>query len=428
MCPSNWSHVTPDDPEGPDRQPADQKTSDGERPRRHLVQSRLAVSLLSAMTGVLAGSWAARAPDVRAAVGAGDTAWGLVNSAARVGTLLGLVVVLYLIGRTRTRRLSLIGATVFLVVAPLMAASPVVVLLGLGLMTWTFAEQLMDSPNWALKLEVQRRYRRPLLGTFVACWSFGNLAGGGISTAAAASGVSPVLQLAATSGLFGSLLLIGYRWLPHESRPASHGEQDRRPRIRDRFTPQLRLLATMRFLTIFMAAAAAQWAAIYTADTLGAGSTLGAATYAAMSLANAVALLAVGRLMARFNQRRFFQLSTTAAAAGLACALLVGTPEAAIAGFVILGLGTACIDPLVYGLAGQQPGLTAGESVSVVETGELPGGLISAAMIGLLAGEFGLRIALVTVVLAVLALPVLAQWTKPSQRADEPLSRPQASH
>lgn len=318
-----------------------------------------------------------------------------------------MAVVLVLVGRVRTRRLALLGTWALLITAPIVAIAPSAAFLGAGLAAWAFISQLRETPVWVTQLEVERSFRRPLLGTFIACYSTGNFGGSGLGALAAQLGLPPWLQLTVISVAFGMILLLTWRWLPDERKDVT----DRAPQLRkiiSRFTPQLLLLAAMRFLTIFMAVAAAQWAAIYASDAASGGPVIGAATYAGMSIANAVALTMIGPIMTRIGRLRYFRISVTAAAAGLGAALAIGTPIAAVVGFMIVGLGTACIDPVVYGAAGDQPRLSAGEGVSVVEAGELPAGFVSAAVIGLLAGSFGLSIGLVTVVVALIAITLLS--------------------
>ncbi|GAB3752891.1 hypothetical protein GCM10028864_30810 [Microlunatus parietis] len=318
-----------------------------------------------------------------------------------------MAVVLVLIDRVRTRRLALFGTWALLIIAPIVAVVPSAAFLGAGLAAWAFISQLREAPVWVTQLEVERRFGRPLLGTFIACYSAGNFGGSALGALATAIGLPPWIQLTAVSSAFGILLLLTWPWLPDGQHDAT-GRPARVRKIISRFTPQLLLLAAMRFLTIFMAVAAAQWAAIYAAETARGGPIIGATTYAAMSIANAFGLIMIGPIMVRAGRLRCFRISVATAAAGLGVALAIGTPIAAVVGFVVVGLGTACIDPIVYGAAGDQPGLSAGEGVSVVEAGELPAGFVSAAMIGLLAGSFGLRIGLITVVVALIAITLLS--------------------
>jgi MFS transporter len=377
------------------------------RPSREAVRARLSVSLLFAIMSVTLGSWASRVPDVRRAVGLGDTTWGLANSATNIGEVLSLAIVAVLIGQVSARRLSLAGAVLILVNAPVLAASSTLVALLAGLLVWGFAANLLATPMNSQAVEVQRQYGRPLLSTFHAIFSIGLLAGGTLGTLAAAAGVTPGVQLAVSSAVLGVLLLGSGRWLPELERPAPAADRPRR-RLRDRFTPQLLLLAVIAFLGAFTTGAGTQWSAIYTSQTLRAGAVVGAATYTCLAIAGVVARLSGDRLVARFGRLRLLRMSTLVGAAGLGCALLVGTPAAAVIGFTVLGLGMACVDPTIYSFAGSQPDVSSGEGVSVVVMGQWPGFLAAPPVIGALAGVFGLRAALVAVVVAALCVAPLA--------------------
>jgi MFS family permease len=106
---------------------------------------------------------------------------------------------------------------------------------------------------------------------------------------------------------------------------------------------------------------------------------------------------------------RLLRASTLFAATGLGVCLAIASPLAAVVGFAVLSVGTACVNPSVYTLAGDQRGLSASEAVSVVEIAQMPGGTIAApAVIGALSSLVGLRIALGSIVVASLLLAVLA--------------------
>ena len=106
---------------------------------------------------------------------------------------------------------------------------------------------------------------------------------------------------------------------------------------------------------------------------------------------------------------RLLQASTLFAATGLGFCLAIASPVAAVVGFAVLSAGTACVNPIVYTLAGDQEGLSASEAVAVVEIAQMPGGTIAApAVIGALSGLVGLRAALGSIVVATLLLAVLA--------------------
>jgi MFS family permease len=378
-----------------------------EGPDRATVRARWSVTLLFAIMGLALGGWAARVPDVRHAVGLGDTGWGLANIATNVGEVISLAVVAVLISRVNTRVLAIAGAAVILVNAPLLAASTTVGALLVGLAVWGFAANLLSTPMNTQSVEVQRRYGRPILSTFHAGFSIGMLAGGLLGTAAVAAGLSPAAQMGISSAVLGVLLLATLRWLPDTARPR-RGDGEPKRRLRDRFTPQLLLLAAIAFLAAFTEMSGSQWSALYATDVVGAGAVVGAAAYTCLSVAAVGARLVGDRFAARIGRIRFVAASATIAAIGLALALAVPHAAAVMAGFALLGLGMACVTPTVLGFAGEQPGLTAGEGVSVVVMGQWPGFLVAAPLIGLLAGGVGLRAALIAVVGTAAAVAVLA--------------------
>ena len=352
------------------------------------------------------GGWAARIPEVRRQVGADDALWGLATTVPAAGNVVGLGAIVLLVGRVRNETLAVVGAVLVLVTVPSTAAASRFPAVVVGLTTWALVAHIMDVPMGAMALEVQRRYGRPVMGSFDACFAVGTLAGGVVGTAAAALGVGPWAQFTVCSGLLGTALAATARWLPDDgSRPVAA----RPVRLRRRFTRGMVPIAAVAFLGGYVAEATVLWCAVYVADTEHGGPVLGGIAYTATATAGTVALLLVDRVTARIGVVRTVRLAALFGAAGFAAGLALGHPAAAVAGFVLLAVGMAAVNPGVYTLAGEQPDLSAGEGVSVVEMGQMPGAAIAApALIGVLGGAIGLRAALATIVFAALAIGVLA--------------------
>ena len=113
-------------------------------------------------------------------------------------------------------------------------------------------------------------------------------------------------------------------------------------------------------------------------------------------------------MTARVGMIRLVRTSTLVGAGGLGVCLLINSPIAATAGFVILSIGVAAVNPSIYTLAGSRPDLTTSESVSVVEVAQMPGASIAApALIAAVSNLAGLRVALGTVVITTAALTLL---------------------
>jgi len=374
-------------------------------------RSRLAVSLLYVVMGFMIGSWGARVPAIRAQIGAGDVSWGLANTIAAGGDIVGLGIVVLLVSRASTRRLAVTGAAGILLAAPLLGfASSLTTVVG-GMLLWYLSAQLLATPMGALAMQVQTAYGRPLLSSFNAAFSVAVFLGAGVGTAAAALDVSPGVQFTVANAVLGALLLGSLRWLPEEDQPDAPPGASRR-RIRDRFTPQLRLIAVLAFLVGLIASVSTQWSSLYVADELGGGAVLGGLCFALMSAVGVLTLLVGDRLTARYGGRRVLRAGVLLATTGLLLALALDRPAVAVAGLTVFAVGIACNNAIVDQFAASQPTVTPSEGISVSEMGQLPAFFLTPALIGMLAGAVGLRFALLLPVAAMLAMAVLIGWLR----------------
>ncbi|MCI3271507.1 MFS transporter [Streptomyces cylindrosporus] len=370
------------------------------------LRTRLAVRLVFVVLGGTQGGWMARIPAIRDQVGVDTARWGLLSSSSAAGDVVAIVLITVLIGRVSSRPLALAGSAVVLLNAPVLAGAGSVPALVLGLTVWGAGATFLATPVNALAVAAERAQGRPLMSGFHACYSVGVLAGGALGTLAAATGVSPGVQMAASSGVLGALLLFLGAGLPEEAPVA---KEQRRP-VRHRFTPQLVLLGGIAFLGAFVEGAASQWSSVYVADYLDEGAALGAATYTSFSVAILACRLLGDRLVARLGRRGFLRVSLLTVATGVAVTVVHPTLWSALAGFVITGLGIACVLPAAIALAGRQPTVPPGEAVSVITIGQWPGFLLAGPAVGVLAGATSLRTALAALVVAGAAGAVLARW------------------
>ena len=403
--------------------------------------SRVAVMTLFLLLGSVMGSWAGRIPSVRGQIGLSDAQWGLIILASPVGTFITLMVVARIIPRTGARRLAIPGAIAVLCVVPVTATTDRVWALTVALLAQGMSSALLSTPMNTLAVEVERRYERPIMSSFHACFSLGQLGGGLAGVLAASVGIAPALQLTVTNTMLAGALLATVRWLPDDRPAAVEGRPagTRGPRsavggptgsaagsVAPRgsglrtLTPQLALLAGIALLTSINEGAAVQWSAQYGAVTLAAGAGIGALTFSCFSVAMTTSRLFGDRIVNRLGRARFLRFSALLAAAGMAVGLLVGTTTSAFVAFALLGAGSACIVPTVVGLAGNQPGIPAGRGVAAVSFGQWPAYLIGPPIIGAVAGLVGLRSALGVLVIAALAIAVLAGRVREPIAPDDP--------
>ena len=367
------------------------------------LRARLAVGLVFIVLGGTQGGWMARIPAIRDQVGVDTARWGLLSSSSAAGDVVAIVLITLLIGRVSTRLLAL--ATVVLLNAPVLAGASSVPALVLGLTTWGVGATFLAHARERTRRRGRARPRPPTDVRLPRLLQRGRAGGRCHGHPRRGHGRhSGHPDMAISSGVLGTLLLILGARLPRDA--PTHKERHRP--LKHRFTPQLVLLAGIAFLGSFAEGAASQWSSVYTADYLDEGSALGAATYTSFTVAILAGRLVGDRFVARLGRRAFLRLSLLTSALGVTVVVVRPAVWLALAGFVVVGLGVACVLPSVIALAGRQPGVPAGEGVSVITIGQWPGFLLAGPAVGLLAGATSLRVALAALIVAGLVAAVLA--------------------
>jgi hypothetical protein len=361
--------------------------------------SRFAISVLYVVMSLPLGGWLARIPEIRTAVSADDRSWGLANSVAGIGEFVGFLLILVAVGKYSTRKLTILAAALALLCAPLTAFSSTLQAVTVGLLVWAVANKVLGTTMGALALVQQKQLGRPIIGMFEACYSFGMFAGGGLAYLSTRLDISPGVQLTASNVLLAAAFLFSLRWLPDEARSSS-ADLRLLPRLRARAQPQLLLLAGIACLASVIDSVSSQWSAVYTSESIGAGESWGAATYTFMMISKGTALLFVDRLLTRFGWQRIFRVSMLASGGAFAICLVVPSITTALLSFAVLGIGMACVGPVINTLTTLQEKVTSGEGRTVLEFGELPGYIVAPLITGLLAEWLGLGWALVPVVLS----------------------------
>jgi hypothetical protein len=121
----------------------------------------------------------------------------------------------------------------------------------------------------------------------------------------------------------------------------------------------------------------------------------------------AVVRLVADRLLGRFGPVTVVRVGAIVAAVGFAAGLLLHHPVAAVAGFGLLGAGLAPIVPAVFSAAGNLGDTSSATLGRVVMLGYL-GSTTGPILIGLLAGLFGLPVALSLLIVLAALIAVLA--------------------
>ena len=426
--------------------------------------------------GLTGGVWMARIPSAKSQVHLSDGALGIALFAVPVGLVLGAALAERLVDRVGSRvfcRICGVGSCVAVALPGLAHTLPELMS---GLFVIGVIGGSLDVAQNAQGVRVEAAYGRPVMTSMHAFYSLGailgSLAGGGLAWA----GVALLPSLAAV-GAAGALIdgIAGPRLLHEAPRPgvsgpvpdgalpgeavpdgpggppgllywpggppgqhavnpvapgASSGEPSPGPSAPDIAETSREATRRVRRLVIALGVlgicglvgegAAGDWSAVYLRDNLGTSAGFAALGFAAFSVTMTLGRGVGDKLIHRFGVVWVIRVCGLVATAGLGLALATPVPVVAVAGFTAFGAGLSVVVPQVFGAGGRadpaRPGSGLAKVVGLGYTGMAAG----PAIIGLVAGQIGLRLALlIPVVLAAwiaVAAPALALPREPGGR------------
>jgi MFS family permease len=387
-----------------------------------LLRSRLSVSLLFLVHGLVFSTWVSRIPDVQSRLGLRPSELGLALLGVAAGSIVSMPLAGVLMARSGTALVAAASSLAFCIALGLPALARNATELGFALGLLGTAAGAMDVSMNAQGVAVEERYGRSLMSSFHALFSIGGMVGAAIGGVIASAGIVPAVHLAGSGA--ACLVLVGLA-IPHLV-PHDHHALSARPQGA-RITGKLGALAAVAFCFFLSEGAIADWSGLYLRKEAGAGAGAAALGYAVFSAVMALGRLTGDRLIDRFGRFTLMRAGSGLAAVGLSVALALGTVPAALAGFGLTGAGCSIIVPMVFAAAGRLRDLPAGAALTVVTATGYFGLFAGPPSIGFLADAAGLRTALAVVVVLLLTGALFARYavveSRTAAEAEEPAAR-----
>ncbi|MCY0148792.1 MFS transporter [Hoeflea sp. G2-23] len=369
-----------------------------------LTRNRLAVSMMFLANGFLVGSWAPKIPEFATRLSLDESDLGLMILAFGIGSLCAMVLVGVAIARAGSRQVVRLMAVL---------AAPSLLLVTLAPAIWSAAVALfilggmvggMDVAMNANAVEVEKHERRAIMSSCHGFWSLGGVFGAALGGVIIAEYGTLMHALAVTAFAIMAVALAWPRLLADP--PQAHTQPlagSHAPGVgRSLFSAGATVWLTGVICLFAMTPEGAilDWGALYLRQELGASPALSGLAFGAFSAAMALMRFLGDIVRDRFGAVRTFRVSSVLAIIGLIAAGLAPSPEWAIVGFALTGLGLANMVPIAFSAAGNLPGLPQGLAISVVTFMGYSGILVAPSIIGFIAEHTGFA-------LIYLALPVL---------------------
>lgn len=378
----------------------------------------MAVAALFLTNGALFANLLPRYPEIKADLHLSNAVYGIAVAAFSGGALVAGLAAAALIRRFRSARVAVagsIGIAVFVFVA---ALAPSAFGLASALFIAGASDAITDVGQNAHALRLQRNYGRSIINSSHAVWSIGAVLGGAMGAAAIALHIQRTTHLAVSAAVFSAVVLAAYPFLLRGPDQDDHLSA----RTETAGRPGFAIYATLVAL-IFIAIAGAiiedvgsSWATIYLRDSLGAPGAIAATGYIAMVGFQFVGRLIGDRLVDRFGERAVARAGGLITAAGIGAALAFPSVPGTIAGFAAVGIGVATLVPAAMHGADQLPGLRAGTGLTAVAWLMRIGFVSSPPVVGLIADATSLRVGLLVVPVAGVAVMLLATALSPRRR------------
>ena len=372
-----------------------------------LRRARTATLVYFLVLGLADGVWLARIPAVKQNLGLSDGLLGVALLAAPVALVIIAAFADRLIDRFGSARPTVVGAVAISLLPVAFGLAGSLGVLMAALFGYGLAGGLMDVAMNAQAVRVERGYRRPMINSFHACYSFGGLAGALLGGLFAWAGVGPALTFAAVGVPLAVVAVLARRGLlrgpeardrpPPAGQPAPAGQPEPQAgtRARRRGTAlRIAVLGLLALCSLLGEGAAGGWSAVYLRDNLGTSAAFAALGYAAFSVTMATGRLFGDRLAARFGPAWLISGCGLVAAIGLAVALVTASPAAGLVGFALFGAGLSSTFPQLLSVAGNVKTSRSGTGIARVAGAGYLGLLSGPVLIGGAASLVGLRLAL----------------------------------
>ncbi|WP_246777673.1 MFS transporter [Rhizobium sp. BG4] len=336
----------------------------------------------------------------------GQILFGFASGAIAMVILFG-----QLIDRFSKTWIGLIGSTAFGLGVSLMPLSEtsgqlalVVIFAGAGFGTLDVAMNTRASI-------IERQANRPMMSSFHAMFSIGNLLGAFLVGQIISHGGTLRVCLG-TAGALAMLLPLVAAWSTTAlwTQPATMGPSDGAVQ-----TPEAQPKATLIFVygclaLMFVLAEAGMmdWSGIFVVKYLFATESMGAYAFGILTGAVAIGRLLGDRVVQRIGLMLTIQIGGASCAAAVTAMLAIGSVPAALVALAICGLGMANINPSIFAATGRLGFQATGKAMSVVKAMGYFGLLVGPALLGFLAKNEGLQVSLLLVASAFAAIAALS--------------------
>lgn len=356
--------------------------------------SRIAISSYFYMLGFIFSSWASRIPQVKDKFQLNEAELGAVLFMLPLGALAALPFSGWLVHKLSSKWMSIVTALVYTVLLYLIATATTifslsVVLFGFGLMG-NFGNISMNTQG----ISIQHQINKPILSSLHAMWSIGAFSAAAVSGWTMRMGYSTSIHFLIVSLMAAFIIIVGsFHLIPDE------GLGDETSKVFVLPNRKMVLLGIICFCVAMSEGAMADWSSLYYRQIIHQLNTISTTGYTAFAMCMAAGRLAGDRLVQSFKHATVLKANGILILTGMTLSLSFDYPMTVMIGFALVGFGVSSVIPIVYMLAAKSKDMAPSAALAAVSSVGFTGFLVGPPLIGFIAHEIGLRMALIIVAL-----------------------------
>lgn len=355
-----------------------------------LTAASRATRLIFLVAGMGMSAWAPMVPYAKARLGLDDAQLGAALLAFGGGSMLSMPFVGWLAHRLGNRVMIIAAGLLMCVALPWLAMVDSVSALIAALVYFGIMLGAVDVAMNAHAVEVERLDGGRLMSGFHGLFSVGGLTGAAVTSGLLAMHVPLVFAASAIALVLAILVLFLRGGLLDERPPVGT------PKTRSGFRwPHTLawLLGLLCFVSFIAEGAMLDWSAVFLRDFRGVAESSAGFGYACFSVAMVAGRFIGDRLIGRYGPVWAVRVGAGLAAAGFLVTACVPGVMASMVGFVLIGLGSSNIVPVMFSAAGRLPGTPPAIAIATATTLGYLGLLCGPALIGFLAHAISLPMA-----------------------------------
>jgi MFS family permease len=352
------------------------------------IKQRVFLSLFFFSSGFTFSTWASRIPTIKSFFDLNDAELGTVLLAMPVMSLIGLPLSGWMVARFDSRKPMCYSFVIYAIALALIGSSQTVFALVASICLFAFSVRIFGIALNTQAVKLQDSMGKKIMGSLHGLWSTGGIMGILFSTFMIAENISIQIHFVIVAIITIIITTVSYPYLIRNDRTTEGNKI-----IIGKPDPYILYLGLLAFFAALCEGGMFDWSGIYFHEVL----KVKIFTYGYLIFMTFMALsrFLSDEIINRIGMKTLYKISSACIVTGILLAIIYPKFWFAMAGFSLVGFGTAAIIPMTFTLASGSKKYSPGLALSIVSTYFFVGMLLGPPLIGYLAHAFNLRVSFI---------------------------------